>query len=63
MERPAGIGGMPHAKGIAGQFQAWLAKHADMPGAQFLSAMLPYAVEKYGFEADTFVPELVDSII
>src|SRR5277367_3128502 len=63
MEQAAGIGGMPQAKGIAGRFEAWLAKHADMPGASFLSAMLPFAVNKFGFEPDAFVHELVDSII
>src|SRR6201993_1798100 len=63
MEHPAGIGGMPAAKGIAGRLEAWLKKHADMPGAEFLSASLPFAVEKFGFEADAFVHELVDSII
>jgi aspartate 4-decarboxylase len=63
MEHPAGLGGMPQAKGIAGRFEGWLAKHADLPGAGFLSAMLPFAVEKFGFEADAFVHELVDSII
>src|ERR1700748_2371525 len=40
MEHPAGLGGMPQAKGIAGRYVAWLAKHADMPGANFLKAML-----------------------
>jgi aspartate 4-decarboxylase len=63
MEHDAGLGGMPQAKGIAGRYRAWLDKHADMPGAGFLSAMLPFAVEKFGFEADAFVHELVDSII
>jgi aspartate 4-decarboxylase len=63
MDHPAGIGGMPQAKGIAGRLEAWLAKHADMPGASFLSEMVPYAVKKFGFEADAFVHELVDSII
>jgi aspartate 4-decarboxylase len=63
MEHPAGVGGMPQAKGIAGRFEAWLAKHSDMPGAGFLSAMLPFAVKKFGFEPDAFVHELVDSII
>jgi aspartate 4-decarboxylase len=63
MEHPAGLGGMPDAKGIAGRFEAWLAKHAEMPGAGFLSAMMPFAVKKFGFEADAFVHELVDSII
>src|ERR1700761_9465560 len=60
MEHPAGIGGMPQAKGIAGRFEGWLAKHSDMPGASFLTAMLPFAVKKFGFEPDAFVHELVD---
>jgi aspartate 4-decarboxylase len=63
MEHPAGIGGMPQPQGIAGRFEAWLAKHADMPGASFLSAMVPFAVKTFGFEPDAFVHELVDSII
>src|SRR6201991_4570234 len=60
---PAGGGPMPQAKGIAGRFEGWLAKHSDMPGASFLTAMLPFAVKKFGFEPDAFVHELVDSII
>jgi aspartate 4-decarboxylase len=63
MEHAAGIGGMPQAKGISGRYEAWLAQHADMPGASFLSAMLPFAVKKFGFDPDAFVHELVDSII
>jgi aspartate 4-decarboxylase len=63
MEHPAGIGGMPQANGIAVRFDAWLAKHADMPGADFLSAMVKFAVKTFKFEPDAFVHELVDSII
>src|SRR5882672_3728311 len=63
MEHPAGIGGMPQPQGITGRFEAWLAKHADMPGASFLSEMVPFAVKTFGFEPDAFVHELVDSII
>lgn len=63
MEHPAGIGGMPQAQGIASRLQAWLAKHADMPGASFLSEMVPFTVKKFQFEPDAFVHELVDSII
>jgi aspartate 4-decarboxylase len=63
LDHAAGVGGMPQAKGIAGRFENWLAKHADMPGASFLSEMLPFAVKKFGFEPDAFVHELVDSII
>jgi aspartate 4-decarboxylase len=63
MDEEPGIGGMPQAKGISGRLDAWLAKHMDMPGAEFLSSMVKFAIEKFGFEADAFVHELVDSII
>jgi aspartate 4-decarboxylase len=63
MEHPAGVGGMPQPQGIASRFEAWLAKHSDMPGASFLSAMVPFAIKRFGFEPDAFVHELVDSII
>jgi len=63
MEHPAGVGGMPAASGIAARLEAWLEKHADMPGAGFLSAMVAYAVKTFKFEPDAFVHELVDSII
>ncbi len=54
---------MPQAKGIAHRLEGWLAQHADMPGASFLSEMVPYAVKTFKFEPDAFVHELVDSII
>src|SRR5689334_19807693 len=63
MDHPAGIGGMPRAQGIAGRLEAWLTKHSDMPGASFLRDMVQFTVKKFGFEADAFVHELVDSII
>jgi aspartate 4-decarboxylase len=34
-----------------------------MPGAPFLTAMVDFAVTRFGFEPDAFVHELVDSII
>jgi aspartate 4-decarboxylase len=63
MHHAAGIGGMPQASGIADRFDAWLTKHADMPGAAFLSSMLHFAVKTFAFDRDAFVHELVDSII
>jgi aspartate 4-decarboxylase len=63
MEHPAGLGGMPAAKGIAQRLEEWLAKHDAMPGASFLSAMVAYAVTQFDFDPDAFVHELVDSII
>src|SRR3954452_13209677 len=65
LDLPPGVGGMPKAPGIAGRLEAWVKKQkqADMPGASLLQAMVPWAVEKFGFDADKFVHELVDSII
>ena len=63
MDHPAGIGGMPQAQGIANRLEGWLAKHSDMPGASFLSELVPFAVKTFKFEPDAFVHELVDSII
>ena len=63
MEHPAGLGGMPQAGSIAQRLEAWLASHADMPGAAFLSSMVAFAVKTFKFEPDAFVHELVDSII
>jgi aspartate 4-decarboxylase len=63
MEESPGIGGMPQAKGIAARLDAWLAKHKDMPGADFLPTMVKFAIKTFGFDPDGFVHELVDSII
>src|SRR5262245_30680948 len=63
MEHPAGLAGMPQAQGIAGRLEAWLTRHGDLPGAEFLSTLVPFAVKTFGFEPDAFVHELVDSII
>jgi aspartate 4-decarboxylase len=63
MDVSPGIGGMPQAKGIAARLDTWLASHKDMPGAEFLSAMVKFAIKKFGFDPDAFVHELVDSII
>ncbi len=63
MNHPVGIGGMPEAKGIAARLETWLKEHSIMTGAPFLSAMVDFAVKKFGFDPDAFVHELVDSII
>jgi aspartate 4-decarboxylase len=63
MEQSPGIGGMPQAKDIALRLDSWVAKHKDMPGAEFLSSMVKFAIDTFKFNADAFVHELVDSII
>ncbi|MDM0015371.1 bifunctional aspartate transaminase/aspartate 4-decarboxylase [Variovorax sp. J22P168] len=63
MDVPPGIGGIPRVDGSAERLKSWLAKYPDLPGTDFLSRMVPWAVSKFGFKADAFVGELVDSII
>ncbi|MDO9533725.1 MAG: bifunctional aspartate transaminase/aspartate 4-decarboxylase [Deltaproteobacteria bacterium] len=57
------LGGMPAKDGIAARLAAWLEKSASTPGIDFLKAMMPFAVKKFGFDPDAFVHELVDSLI
>jgi len=63
MDLPPGVGGMPKPDGVAARLDAWLKTHAEMPGASFLRAMVPWAVKKFEFDPDKFVHELIDSII
>ena len=63
MNKPAGIGGMPKADGIAKRLEDWLAEHKESPGASFLQDMVAFAVKRFDFKPDAFVHELVDSII
>ncbi len=63
LDLPPGVGGMPKAAGVAARLSAWVGKHADMPGAAVLQALVPWAVKKFDFGEDEFVHELVDSII
>jgi aspartate 4-decarboxylase len=63
MQLPAGLGGMPKAPGIAARLAAWLDARADLPGAELLRNVIPWAVKRFDFNPDAFVHELVDSII
>lgn len=62
MEMP-GFAGMPAREGSAERLGLWLDAHPDLPGVDFLRAMLPFATTSFGFDADTFIHELTDSII
>ena len=63
MDLPGGVGGMPQAPGCAARLAAWLTAHADLPGAAFLQHVIPWTIQKFAFNPDAFVHELVDSII
>jgi aspartate 4-decarboxylase len=57
------LGGMPQRKGSARRFGRFLHAASDSPGKALLSATLEYATGELGFDADSFVHELTDSII
>lgn len=58
-----GLGGMPKKPACAARLRDWCEKNSSMPGVDFLRAMVPFVVKKFGFDADAFVYELTDSII
>jgi len=39
----AGVAGMPQPGGAAGRLAAWLSKHSDAPGADFLVAAVDFS--------------------
>ena len=57
------LGGMPDKKGIAARFDAFIAKHANDPGAALLKTMIDYGVTKIGFDKEAWIYELTDAII
>ena len=59
MAHPAGIAGMPRAAGIADRLRAWLGDRKDAG----TGALLQDAAERFGFQSDAFIHELVDAII
>ena len=65
LDLPPGVGGMPKAPGIAGASRStgWRT-HSDMPGAPFLQRDGAVGGRRSSASTpDTFVHELVDSII
>src|SRR5439155_1972605 len=52
MDDAAGLGGMPQASGIDARLKTWLDEHSGMPGADFLSKMVRFAVKEFKFDGD-----------
>jgi aspartate 4-decarboxylase len=63
LDLPPGVGGMPQARGIADRLDTWIKTHRELPGAEFLGALVPWVVQKFKFDPERFVHELVDSIV
>jgi aspartate 4-decarboxylase len=59
MAHPTGIAGMPRAAGIADRLHAWLGDRKEA----VTGALLQDVVERFGFQSDAFIHELVDAII
>jgi aspartate 4-decarboxylase len=57
------LGGMAEKSGIANRLSDFLAKNPNAPGVELIQRAVAYAVKQFGFDADGFVHELVDSII
>ncbi len=57
------LGGMAEKSGIANRLSDFLAKNPNAPGVELIQRAVAYAVKQFGFDADAFVHELVDSII
>lgn len=62
-QHPAGLAGMPPAKGVKNRFDQWIRTHDGSAGAETLSNVIGFAIVKFGFDPDAFMHELTDSII
>ncbi|MBD0841524.1 MULTISPECIES: bifunctional aspartate transaminase/aspartate 4-decarboxylase [unclassified Streptomyces] len=56
------LGGMPEKQGAGDRFDAFVRQHPDLPGIELLDKCVAYALERFGFDKDSFVHELTDSI-
>lgn len=56
-------GWIPQKKGIATRLVSFIKANANTPGVGLLRASFEYGIKKPGFDADTFVHELVEGII
>ena len=57
------LGGMPQKNGIAKRLADFVAKNQNAPGIGMLQNAVNFAVKEFKFNDDSFVHELVDSII
>lgn len=62
-ETLCGLGGMPEMDGIYEKFNAYFAKHMDMPGADLLVKIVNYGISSMGFDPQSWIHELADGIM
>ncbi|MEW1903001.1 bifunctional aspartate transaminase/aspartate 4-decarboxylase [Streptomyces sp. NPDC086147] len=57
------LGGMPEVKGSGERFDAFVRQHPGLPGIELLEKSVAHAVERFGFDRDSFLHELTDSSV
>ena len=57
------LAGMPETCNISLRLKAYLEKHQEAPGVDFLKKVLEYGPTRWGFNPDAWIHELVDGII
>ncbi|MFF0967486.1 bifunctional aspartate transaminase/aspartate 4-decarboxylase [Streptomyces sp. NPDC003703] len=57
------LGGMPERQRAGDRFDAFVRQHPGMPGIELLATCVSYALERFGFDKDSFVHELADSAV
>ncbi|WP_238900986.1 aspartate 4-decarboxylase [Clostridium sp. YIM B02500] len=57
------LAGMPKKEGIAERLYNFLDKNKEMPGIELLRRIIDYGIKNQGFDADSWIFELTDSII
>lgn len=57
------LAGMPEKSGIYHRFKIFLEDNKNFPGIELLDSIIEYGINKYKFQKDSWVFELVDGII
>lgn len=57
------LAGMPKTENISARLKAYLEKHQEAPGVDFLKKVLDYGSTNWGFNPDAWIHELVDGIV
>ncbi|SFD38335.1 aspartate 4-decarboxylase [Clostridium uliginosum] len=57
------LAGMPEKLEIYNRFKNFVSNHKDAPGIHLLDEIVQYGIDKYDFDNDSWVFELVDGII
>ncbi len=51
-DHPAGLAGMPPAKGVKQRFDGWIKQQDQAPGAAALREMVDFAISRFSFDPD-----------